>query len=93
MKELSDTVALVLWLLVVGFVVGHCAGCQTSEGRAATDAVESAAAVARYRGLLDECRARGRDAGSYAVYDACADAVDRLFCRESALRCTDGGAP
>lgn len=52
---------------------------------------ENAAAVAQYTALLEHCRARGKVAGSYAVYAACADAVDRDLCVTYRLRCSDGG--
>lgn len=53
--------------------------------------IENAAAVAQYEALLYDCRARGKTAGSYAVYEACAAAVDRGLCAERGLLCKDGG--
>lgn len=41
--------------------------------------------VAGHSAALAECRAEGKDAGSYAVYGRCADEVDRKF------GLTDGG--
>lgn len=35
--------------------------------------------VAGHSVALAECRAEGKDAGSYAVYGRCADGVDRKF--------------
>lgn len=49
--------------------------------------VENAAALAQYERLLDDCKSRGKDAGSYAVYAACADEVDAHLCKEQHLRC------
>ena len=50
--------------------------------------VENAAAVAQYTTMLEHCRERGKAAGSYAVYQACADAVDRELCARQKLRCS-----
>lgn len=50
--------------------------------------VENAAAVAQYTALLEDCRERGKVAGSYAVYEACANAVDRELCARHKLRCS-----
>jgi hypothetical protein len=76
-------------VVVAGFLVGmvSTAGCQP------VPPIENAAAVAQYEGLLEHCRQRGKVAGSFAVYEACADAVDRELCNTRGLRCKDGGAP
>jgi hypothetical protein len=71
-------------------VVLRCAGCHPP---APGTEVENAAAVAQYKALLVDCRARGKAARDYAVYEACADAVDAMLCAQRSLRCTDGGAP
>lgn len=78
---------LALFLFAVGCVVGHVAGCKPEY----REPVENAAAVAQYEALLDDCRKQGKAAKSYQVYEQCADAVDRHLCRESGVRCTDGG--
>ncbi len=44
-----------------------------------------------YKALLSSCRAKGKAAKSYAVYETCADQVDAELCRTRSLRC-DGGA-
>lgn len=53
--------------------------------------VENAAAVAQYTGLLEECRQKGKEANSYAVYSQCADTVDAHLCQAHGLRCPEGG--
>lgn len=77
-----------LFLFAVGCCVGHVAGCKPSP---AVQSVENAAAVAQYGALLDECIAKGKDAGSLAVYVGCADGLDRMLCRTNGTRCQDGG--
>lgn len=54
--------------------------------------IENAAAVTQYEVLLTDCRKRGKEAKSYEVYEACADALDHQLCVESRVRCVDGGA-
>lgn len=63
------------------------------EQQVITETVENAAAVAQYKLLLADCKKKGKEAGSYAVYEACADEIDHELCRVRALRCTDAGAP
>ena len=55
--------------------------------------VENAAAVAQYERLLDECKEKGKDAGSYAVYERCADKVDAVLCTHNRVLCHDAGGP
>lgn len=68
-------------------IIAAMASCRPEQ----REAVENAAAVAQYEALLDDCKERGKTAGSYAVYEACANAVDRQLCAESGVRCKDGG--
>jgi hypothetical protein len=75
-------------LFALGWVVGL--GCVHPPAVQVVESVENAAAVAQYKLLLDACRAKGRDAGALAVYEACADEVDAEMCRTKAQRC--GGA-
>ena len=98
------TLGFALFLFAVGCLVGHVCGCHP----AVVESVENAAAVAQYKLLLVDCREKGKatklacvaDGGTQdhciaeglAVRDTCADATDAMLCRESALRCTDGGA-
>jgi hypothetical protein len=63
---------------------GHCACTPAMKNN-----VENAAALTQYERLLDDCRAKGKDAGSYAVYSACADQVDAHLCKDHGLRCGD----
>ncbi len=42
-------------------------------------AVEAGAHVAGHAAALTDCRAIGKDAGSYAVYTDCADDADRRY--------------
>lgn len=80
------TIPVMAVLLAVGHVAVYACDKPPAQN------VENVAAVAQYEALLSECRKVGKDAGSYAVYAACADAVDRKLCSENGLRCTDGGA-
>ncbi len=77
-----------LVLAVILAVLFHLIGCIPP---AVTENVENAAAVAQYKVLLADCRERGKEAKSYAVYERCADEVDRMLCAQSAIRCLDGG--
>jgi hypothetical protein len=78
--------ALVFILAMVG-TVGVLAHCQPKPE--VKTAVENAAAVAQYTALLDQCRAQGRASNSFAVYQACADAVDDHLCSQHRLRCPE----
>lgn len=83
------TLGMALFLFALGCCVTHVAGCApTAQQRA-----ENAIVVGTYERELDHCRAQGKAAGSYAVYEACAKTVDRRLCIERGVRCVDGGAP
>lgn len=92
MRDIREVVAVGLAFLGLICALHYCTFCTPPEQQVITESVENATAVAQYKALLADCRARGKDAGSYAVYSACADALDAELCRGSALRC-DGGAP
>lgn len=83
MKKL---IPLIVSLYALGAVVGACKDPTTPKN------IENAAAVAQYEALLTDCRAQGKSAGSYDVYEACAKAVDQKLCAQNGLRCADGGA-
>jgi hypothetical protein len=70
-------------LFALGCIVSRCTACTP----AMQHNIENAAALAQYEQLLDQCRAKGKDAGSYAVYSTCADEVDAHLCKEQGLRC------
>lgn len=89
--HVKEAVAAGLALFAALCVLGYCQGCGPREQAATVQGIENAAAVAQYTKLLDDCKAKGKDAGSYAVYDACADEVDRMICRASGAQCVDGG--
>ncbi len=57
---------------------------------AIVERIENAAAVAQYTALLEDCRAKGKAAKSYAVYETCADLVDAELCRTRSVRCAGG---
>lgn len=80
---------MALFLFALGCIVEHVAGCIPS----AKERTENALVVGVYERELDHCKAQGKAAGSYAVYEACANAVDRLLCIQRGVRCADGGAP
>lgn len=67
-----------------------CCGPSLPAEPAIVTAVENAAAVEQYKRLLDDCRAKGKAANSYAVYETCADAVDAELCRTRSVRCAGG---
>lgn len=48
-------------------------------GCSASQTARRATIVGAYELELDGCTLRGREAGSYQVYEACADEVDRRF--------------
>lgn len=75
-------------LAVAGAAALLSGGCASSPPESTiVESVENAAAVAQYRLLLKPCREKGKDAGSYAVYVECADAVDREVCAKNGDRC------
>jgi len=83
--------AKIVPILAVGAIVSSLfMGCSDKLPPAAN--VENAAAVAQYELLLADCRAKGKTAQNYAVYETCADAVDAELCRAHGLLCKDGGA-
>lgn len=77
---IRQAVAVGFALFAAAFVVGHCVGCTPAQVGAGID-------VAGHTAALAECRAEGKDAGSYAVYGRCADEADRKY------GLLDGGAP
>lgn len=83
------TIAFVATLLFGGMFVGQCCGCAAITG----DRLDNARIVAIYEIKLQHCKERGKVAGSYAVYEACAKAVDREMCAEYGVLCgpKDGG--
>lgn len=79
MKSIREAVALALGLLVLLVVVGHCTGCKGKPP------VEPGAVETRAKHLIEQeeygralaaCRADGKDAGSFDVYEACARKAD-----------------
>ena len=88
MRAVAEAVALGLGLFAFGCLMHLCAGCKDVPPAVNP---ENAAAVAQYEGLLDACKEAGKDAGSYAVYAACADDVDARLCRSTGVLCKDGG--
>jgi len=75
-------------------ILAALAGCASpQEQQVITETVENGAAVAQYKLLLADCRKKGREADSYAVYEACANGIDADLCRRKSLRCNDAGAP
>jgi hypothetical protein len=86
-RDVRTLVGTVLALFAMWFIVCHECGCRPTPVLAPT--IENAAAVAQYEALLDDCRRQGRAAGSYAVYETCADAVDSHLCAQHRLRCPE----
>jgi len=83
----TDTLAVLLVLGAALAVILHTFGC----GPDAEPAAYGITVKVSYDALLRECIERGKDAGSYAVYETCADALDRHYCMSKGLRCNDGG--
>ncbi len=65
------------------------AGCRPPEP-VIVSSIENAAAVAQYKALTDDCVKKGKAAKDFAVYEACADAVDAELCRTKSMRCPGG---
>lgn len=76
-----------LALFALGIGLEFCLGCAGST----LPNLENIEAVIQYEALLEHCRVQGKLAESYAVYAACAKAVDRKLCADHGLRCGDGG--
>lgn len=83
---MKETLAFALGGAAIVIALAQCTGCQQ-----VVPNLENAAAVAQYKVLLADCRRKGKEADSLAVYVKCADEVDAMLCRESAIRCPDGG--
>lgn len=90
MNSIRDAFGLALALLAVAFLMNHCLGC----GPTGAERVEHAIVVGMYERELDACREQGLMSGSFAVYEACAHAVDHRLCVQYGVRCvhTDAGA-
>jgi hypothetical protein len=71
---------MLLVIAGLAFIVGHCSGCALFER--AAPAVDTAG----YAAALGDCRAKGKAAKSYEVYEECAKSADRVYG-------VDGGAP
>ena len=72
--------ATVGFLIAVLYLVAHCAGCGLlGSGEDNARRLAGAATVEQYRRALQECVAEGKDAGSMAVYAACADEADKHY--------------
>jgi hypothetical protein len=84
-RDLRTLLGTVLALFALWFIVSTQCGCRPPPAHT----VENVDAVKQYEGLLDDCRKQGRAAGSYAVYETCADAVDSHLCAEHRLRCPE----
>jgi hypothetical protein len=77
-------------LFAAAYLFSRCLGCAEMQARAV-----QAKVVDDYVAELDRCKAVGKASGSLAVYNACADAVDRTVCAEKGWRCqavVNGGA-
>ncbi len=73
MKSLRETAVVGLILLALACVYAYFAqGCSPAHQGVVLD-------VAGHSLALRECRAEGRDAGSYLVYSQCADEADWKF--------------
>jgi hypothetical protein len=69
------------FLGAIATVAVYCAGCLPAAKRA-SDALD----IYGYQDALADCRAKGADAGSFDVYERCAEVADRTYG-------LDGGAP
>lgn len=79
-NAIRQTVAVGLALIVPLAIVAHCTACAKrgsldDNARRAVNAMT----VEQFKTALDECIAEGKDAGSYAVYEACANEADKHF--------------
>ncbi len=89
---MTKVAAFALGLYVFGVLGGFVCGCAPAlpAEPAVFSTIENGAAVAQYKLLLDDCRAKGKAAKSYATYETCADAVDAELCRARSVRCAGG---
>lgn len=77
---------IVFGLLVLGASVADClVGCSAMQDRTKETALLAEAAM--HQAELSRCLDEGKQAKSYRVYVACADAVDQRF----GIAITDGG--
>lgn len=86
----QDCVLFVLSCALVVMILEYGNGCVPKER--IIQSAENAAAIAQYTALLDTCKEKARAAKDYAVFERCADDVDRMLCTASPLYCPDGGA-
>lgn len=70
---------LVLVLIMLG-----CGDTQ-KDIKIAADQAQLAIDLSEYTAALDACRAKGKDAGAYTVYESCAHDADIRYGRISAL--------
>jgi hypothetical protein len=77
-------------IVAAGALLAALVACGCS-GPSRAISVENISAVAQYEAMLTDCRAQGKRANSYDVYEACAERVDMQLCETSRLRCKDGG--
>lgn len=85
MSSIRETIAFAIALGAVAAVVLHCTGCTPSERQTAEQAAVKAAQAAVNVGYdveLVECKRRGKESGSFAVFDACERAASRRLCVE-----------
>lgn len=82
-SDVKEACALALALFALAVVLGFChTGCTNTQR-------QHARILADYEAELERCREVGKAAGWYAVYEACAKAVDRQLCVDKGLRCRD----
>lgn len=66
----------ILCFMCLCVVLGLWCGCDRPER------IRTAVTVSAYAQALDDCRALGKDAGSYDVYEACAKQADAKYGRK-----------
>lgn len=66
-----------LALFALLFIIGKCTGCGGTKSQ--LERAGNALTVEQYRRALDDCILEGKDAGSFAVYEACAKEADKHY--------------
>lgn len=87
MRVIRDALAPIGFMLIIAgliLIVRMLTGCDSAATQ--VQRAKNAIDVAAYDHELADCRAEGKDAGSFWVYERCAQEVDRKYG-------VDGGAP
>lgn len=78
MNSVRETIVAGLVLVLIFGVMAHCMGCSSPHAEPAVIEKRAQHLIEQeqYGRALAACRAKGKDAGSYDVYEACAREAD-----------------